>query len=143
MITCIKFRIYGKNYGISYFGGIGFSDNPYKITLDEFDVGDRLTYEYNFSEHWLHDIRIETILENSNLTSPFCLAGNRTPGATLADETAKTLALLNAIIHADETTTVREIRSLIEVLDAVRFNRPRLTTNYIDSTLIHLNLNPS
>ncbi|WP_051870657.1 plasmid pRiA4b ORF-3 family protein, partial [Xenorhabdus bovienii] len=121
-----QFRIYGKNYGISYSGGIGFPDNPYKITLDdfEFDVSDRFTYEYNFFEHWLHDIRIETVLENSNLKSPFCLAGNRMPGATLADETAKTLALFNAILHADETTTVRETRSLIDDLDTVRFNRP-------------------
>ncbi|MCT8350059.1 plasmid pRiA4b ORF-3 family protein [Photorhabdus temperata] len=123
-----QFRIYGKNYGISYSGGIGFPDNPYKITLDdfEFDADDRFTYEYNFFEHWLHDIRIETVLENSNLKSPFCLAGNRMPGATLADETAKTLALLNAIIHADETTTVREIRPLIDDLDTVRFNRPKV-----------------
>ncbi|MGV7963728.1 plasmid pRiA4b ORF-3 family protein [Photorhabdus tasmaniensis] len=120
-----QFRIYGKNYGISYSGGIGFPDNPYKITLDdfEFDADDRFTYEYNFFEHWLHDIRIETVLKNSNLKSPFCLAGNRMPGATLADETAKTLALLNPIIHADETTTVREIRPLIDDLDTVRFNR--------------------
>ncbi|MDC9603653.1 plasmid pRiA4b ORF-3 family protein [Xenorhabdus griffiniae] len=74
-----QFRIYGKNYGISYSDGIGFPDNPYKIILDDFgfDAGDRFTYEYNFFEHWLHDIRIETVLENSNLTSPFCLAGNR------------------------------------------------------------------
>ncbi|CDH32747.1 plasmid pRiA4b ORF-3 family protein [Xenorhabdus bovienii] len=120
-----QFRIYGKNYGISYSGGIGFPDNPDKITLDdfEFNAGDLFTYEYNFVEHWLHDIRIEAVLANSDLKSPFCLAGNRMPGATLADETAKTLALLNAIIHADETTTVRDIRPLIEALDAVRFNR--------------------
>ncbi|CBJ82223.1 hypothetical protein XBJ2_1610040 [Xenorhabdus bovienii str. Jollieti] len=45
-----QFHIYGKNYGISYSGGIAFPYNPYKITPDdfEFDVGDRFTYEYNF-----------------------------------------------------------------------------------------------
>ncbi|MDC9598333.1 plasmid pRiA4b ORF-3 family protein [Xenorhabdus anantnagensis] len=123
-----QFRIYGKNYGISYSGGIGFPDNPHKITLGdfEFDAGDRFTYEYNFFEHWLHDIRIETVLGNSNLTLPFCLTGNRMPGAMLADETAKTLVLLNAIIHADETTTVREILPLIDGLDTVRFNRSKV-----------------
>ncbi|MCW7763416.1 hypothetical protein [Photorhabdus luminescens] len=82
---------------MSYSGGIGFPDNPYQITLDdfEFNASDRFTYEYNFFEHWLHDIRI--------LTFPFCLAGNRMPGATLADETTKTLALLNSIIQAAYT----------------------------------------
>ncbi|MDE9539692.1 hypothetical protein [Xenorhabdus bovienii] len=38
----------------------------------------------------------------------------------------KTLALFNAIIHADKTTTVGEIRPLIDALDAVRFNRPKV-----------------
>nr|QQQ58137.1 hypothetical protein JJE75_00305 [Citrobacter freundii] len=28
-----------------------------------FDAGDRFTYEYNFFEHWLHDIRVEAIYE--------------------------------------------------------------------------------
>ncbi|MDC9623300.1 plasmid pRiA4b ORF-3 family protein [Xenorhabdus sp. XENO-7] len=123
-----QFRIYGKNYGISYSGGMAFSDNPYKIALAdfEFDAGDRFTYEYNFFEQGLHDIRIETVLENANLKSPFCLAGNRMPGATLADEADKTLALFNAIIHADETTTIGEIRPLVEALDAVRFNRRKI-----------------
>ncbi|WP_448512479.1 hypothetical protein [Photorhabdus laumondii] len=47
-------------------------------------------------------------------------------GATLADEADKTLALLNAIIHVDDTTTVGEIRPLVEALDAVRFNQPKV-----------------
>ncbi|MDC9614378.1 hypothetical protein PSI19_10945 [Xenorhabdus khoisanae] len=47
------FRIYGKNYGISYFGGILFPDKPSKMTLDdfEFNTGNRFTYEYDFFEN--------------------------------------------------------------------------------------------
>ncbi len=121
-----QFRIYGKNYGISYSGGIGFPDNPYKIMLNdfEFDAGDRFTYEYNFFEHWIHDIRIETVLENSNLASPFCLAGNRMPDATLGDESDKTLALLDVIIHADDSTTVGEIRPLEGVVTGLPGHYP-------------------
>ncbi|MCQ1912428.1 plasmid pRiA4b ORF-3 family protein [Escherichia coli] len=33
----------------------------------EFDVGDRFTYEYNFFEHWIHDIRVKAIYENTVL----------------------------------------------------------------------------
>ena len=57
------FHIYGKDYGICYLGGPAFSDDPYAVLLDdfEFDVGDRFTYEYNFYETRLHDIRIEKI----------------------------------------------------------------------------------
>ena len=40
-----QFHIYGKNYGISYLGGIAFADNAYKIFFDDFnfDTGDKFT----------------------------------------------------------------------------------------------------
>ncbi|EEK4519699.1 hypothetical protein GNM61_25015 [Salmonella enterica] len=53
-------HIYSKDYGISD----DFS----------FDVGDRFTYEYNSFEHWLHDIRVEAIHEDSTLKTPFCMS---------------------------------------------------------------------
>ncbi|EFL91122.1 putative plasmid assoicated protein [Candidatus Regiella insecticola LSR1] len=116
---------------------MGFSDDPYLVTLDDFgfDVGDRFTYEYNFFENWLHDIRIETIHDNSTQKSPFCLSGHGMPGATLADKRDKTLALLHAVINGDELTTVGDIREFIEALDTVRFNR-----NKINHQLSQLNL---
>ena len=44
------FHIFGEDYGIAYEGGLSFSDNPHKVTVDDFgfDVGDRFTYAYNF-----------------------------------------------------------------------------------------------
>ncbi|MGS4262666.1 plasmid pRiA4b ORF-3 family protein [Serratia marcescens] len=83
-----QFHIYGKDYGISYDGGIGFPDNPFWVVIDDFafDAGDRFTYEYNFFEHWLHDIRVEAIHENSALRTPFCMSGHGMPGATAVDE---------------------------------------------------------
>lgn len=51
-------------------------DNPFRIVSDDFafEVGDRFTYEYNFFEHWLHDIRVEAIHEDSTLKTPFVWA---------------------------------------------------------------------
>ncbi|EDV2780201.1 plasmid pRiA4b ORF-3 family protein [Salmonella enterica subsp. enterica serovar Newport] len=120
-----QFHIYGKNYGISYEGGIGFPDNPFRVVIDDFafDTGDRFTYEYNFFEHWLHDIRIEAIHEDSSLKTPFCMSGHGMPGATAAD---KTLAFLEAIVNANDSTTVGDIRLFIDDLDAVRFNRNKI-----------------
>ncbi|MGT7680300.1 plasmid pRiA4b ORF-3 family protein [Escherichia coli] len=117
-----QFHIYGKDYGISYEGGIGFVDNPFRVVIDDFafDAGDRFTYEYNFFEHWLHDIRVEAIYENSTLKAPFCISGHGMPGATAADEFDKTLAFLEAIVNADDETTVGEIRPFADDLDAVR-----------------------
>lgn len=115
-----QFHIYGKDYGISYEGGIGFPDNPFRIVIDDFafDAGDRFTYEYNFFEHWLHDIRVEIIHDDSTLKTPFCISGHGMPGATLA--------FLEAIVNADNTTTVGELRPFVDDLDAVRFNRQKI-----------------
>ena len=34
-----QFHIYGKDYGISYDGGIGFPDNPFWVVIDDFAFG--------------------------------------------------------------------------------------------------------
>ncbi|MGP2427866.1 plasmid pRiA4b ORF-3 family protein [Yersinia sp. 2538 StPb PI] len=123
-----QFHIYGKDYGISYDGGIGFPDNPFRIVIDNFsfDVDYRFTYEYNFFEHWLHDIRVEAIHEDSALRTPFCMSGHGMAGATAVDEADKTLAFLEAIVNADDATTVGDIRAFIDDLDTVRFNRKKI-----------------
>ncbi|NMM74489.1 hypothetical protein BSF37_22085 [Serratia marcescens] len=48
------------------------------------------------------------------------------PGASVVDEADKTLAFLDAIVNADDATTVGEIRPFIDDLDAVRFNRNKI-----------------
>ena len=44
------------------------------------------------------------------------------PGASKYDEMEPTLDLLKAIVNANDTTTVGDIRSLVDALNAVRFN---------------------
>lgn len=48
------------------------------------------------------------------------------PGAKTADEADKTLAFLEAIINADDTATVGDLRPYNDGLDAVRFNRNKI-----------------
>ena len=119
-----QFHIYGKDYGISYIGGLAYSDNAHKVFLDDFgfDVGDKFTYEYNFFMHYLVDIRVEDIKEAKKPTF-FCTKGNGMIGATKYDELDPTMNLLKAISDADEHTTVGDIRPFVEALNAVRFNR--------------------
>ena len=129
------FHIYGKDYGIAYAGGLSFSDDAHLVYLDDFDfdVGDRFTYEYNFFEHWLHDIRIEAIeTESTSPAHPFCVKGNGMPGATKYDEVERTMDLVKAIIDSDKSTTVGDIRCQIEALDAVRFNRKKVNHRLSD-----------
>ncbi|MEQ1779168.1 MAG: plasmid pRiA4b ORF-3 family protein [Nitrosomonas sp.] len=123
-----RFHIHGKDYGVAYVGGLSFSDDAHLVFIDDFafDVGDRFTYEYNFFDSWLHDIRVEAI--ETRVTSPmfpFCVKGNGMPGATRYDEVERTMDLIKAIIDSDESTKVSDIRDQIEALDAVRFNRKK------------------
>lgn len=48
------------------------------------------------------------------------------PGATVADEADKTQAFLEAIVNADDATTVGEHSLFIDDLGAVRFNRNKI-----------------
>lgn len=126
-----QFHIYGKDYGLSYAGGILFSDDARQVFLNdfEFDVGDKFTYEYNFFEHTCVDIRIEDIKDVSAQSSVYCMKGNGIPGVNKYDEVEPTLNLLKAIISADEKTTMGDIRHLVDALNAVRFNCQYINKN--------------
>ena len=96
-----QFHIYGKDYGINYDGGLGYSDNAHKVYLDDFafDAGDKFSYEYNFFEHWMHDIRVEKIeesVENGGLV--YCTKGSGMFGANKSDEIKLMAKLLNLLL---------------------------------------------
>ena len=67
-----RFVIYGKEYGIAYDGGIGFADDPRQIRLKDFQfrLRERFLYEYDFNDHWQHEVRIEQILADEG-SSPY------------------------------------------------------------------------
>lgn len=58
-----RFVIHGREYGVSHLGGIGFSDDPRRVRLVDLGlrVGERFVYEYDFSDGWQHDVRVEQI----------------------------------------------------------------------------------
>ncbi|MFT5082722.1 MAG: hypothetical protein ACI9Y1_000752 [Lentisphaeria bacterium] len=124
------FHIYGKDYGIAYEGGMSFCDNPHYVKLDDFtfDIGGRFTYCYNFYNHWLCDIRIEDIQLNNESTTPFYTGGqgrlvNKTP-CYRGDEALALIDVLDTICNGDEaTTTIGDVRELIEVYEVKRFDR--------------------
>lgn len=74
-----SFQIWGKQYGIRY-GGSYFADDANQIRLGDFPwrVNDKFTYVYDFTDHWLHQIRIEKIQSGVKLLQPpSCLSGKR------------------------------------------------------------------
>lgn len=59
-----RFPIHGSAYGVEHEGGIWFSDNPERVCLADLQlrVCERFLYEYDFCDHWEHDVRLEKVL---------------------------------------------------------------------------------
>ncbi len=75
-----QFSIRAKHYGIQKDCGICFSDNPDKVLLEKFQFREnqRFIYEYNFFDHWVHEIRVEKCIPfGSRKTYPVCIGGSR------------------------------------------------------------------
>jgi hypothetical protein len=130
------FHIYGKDYGITYEGGLSFSDDARTVTVEDFgfDIGERFTYTYNFYDNVLCDIRIENIQSNDKPIVPFCTSGQGrlidNKSYYRVDEQCALFDTLVEIFHGDEaTTTVGDIRLLIEKYETIRFNRQSINTS--------------
>src|SRR5450759_5450080 len=56
-----RFVIHGREYGVGHDGGIGFDDNPRHVRLADLGLRarERFLYEYNFSDGWQHDMRVD------------------------------------------------------------------------------------
>jgi len=75
-----RFLIRGRPYGIGRSGGISFHDSPHQVRLRDFHFRckERWTYEYDLTDDWQHEIRLEQILPLSpEKQYPMCLAGKR------------------------------------------------------------------
>jgi len=51
-------------YGISYVGGVGFRDDPHLVRLADLGLRptERFVYDYDFTDGWRLDLRLEQIL---------------------------------------------------------------------------------
>jgi hypothetical protein len=59
-----RFVAHGREYGISYAGGLSLHDDPHEVRLADLGLraGERFRYEYDFTDGWRHDVRVEAIL---------------------------------------------------------------------------------
>lgn len=125
-----QFHIYGKDYGLSYAGGIYYPDNLHTVYLDSFafDKGDKFTYEYNFSEHIMHDLRVEGVEEttDTNDVHPICIKASGMPGITEIDKTNAMADLILAIADEEKEVSRKKLLDLIETIEAMRFNRKKI-----------------
>jgi hypothetical protein len=73
-----RFRIHGRDYGISRPGGPGFVQDARQVLLADFQFrrNERFLYEYDFGDSWQHEVRIEAALpEEPRRSYPVCVGG--------------------------------------------------------------------
>jgi hypothetical protein len=73
-----RFLIQGKEYGVSYEGGVSFPDDPDQMRLGDFRFrpSERFGYLYDFGDNWDHDILVEKILPLDHAKAyPLCVTG--------------------------------------------------------------------
>lgn len=123
------FRIHGKDFGTQNSGGFAHAYGAKSITFDdlEFDAGDKFTYEYNFFNHYLYDIRIERV-QISRQPKEFirCISGSGMPDATKYDAMDIQLEFMRKIVDKKGKLTVNDITEFQEDLDQVKFNRRKV-----------------
>jgi hypothetical protein len=54
----------GPEYGVAHIGGRSFRDDPRGMRLADFGFRhqERFLYEYNSTDSWQHDVRVEHLL---------------------------------------------------------------------------------
>lgn len=142
-----RFRIHGRDYGLSRPGGLWFSQEAGQGRLADFRFrpNEWFVYEYDFGDSWQHQVRIERELpEEPTRSYPLCVGGRRRappedcggPWAFLRRrdaapfDVAEHLEQLLESVDAGDREAVRDqsedIESLREWLDLDRFDRRRV-----------------
>ena len=110
-----RFVIHGREYGISYAGGLSFPDDPSEIRLADLGlrVGERFLYDYDLADGWRHDIRVEGFLPLEARCYPVCTGGRR---AVPPEDCGGPWALMELRQHHNP---LRLERRLVQILEAV------------------------
>jgi Plasmid pRiA4b ORF-3-like protein len=148
-----RFVIHGREYGISYVGGPGFRDDARQIRLGELGLrlGERFTYEYNFTAGWQADLRVEQIQPSAPARGyPRCVGGRRagppedwggpwefverTQPYLVFGAVLRAAEIVGSLLEADEDDIVTvvlgegrdELATLLPLLGLELFDRPSL-----------------
>ena len=76
-----RFEIRGREYEVPQEGGIFFGTDAHEALIGQLKLRrlERFTYEYDFGDSWVHDVRIEASLpfDPKKRVYPVCIAGQR------------------------------------------------------------------
>jgi hypothetical protein len=142
-----RFRIHGRDYGVSRPGGPGIAQDAHQVRLADFQFrrNERFLYEYDFGDRWHHEVRLEGgLAEQPKRSYPVCIGGQRRappedcggPWAFLQRRDAVPLDVVEHLgrlvgsVDAGDRETIRDqledIESLRERLELDRFDRRRV-----------------
>jgi Plasmid pRiA4b ORF-3-like protein len=111
-----RFVIHGREYGVWHDGGIGFRDDPRHVRLANLGlrVRERFLYEYDFTDGWQHDVRIEQILPiERGQHYPVCIGGRR---ATPPEDCGGPWAFLELRQHYSAFRVAQRLLELLKPL---------------------------
>ena len=75
-----RFEIRGREYGVNQESGVFFETDAHEALIGQLKLRllERFTYEYDFGDLWVHDLRIEATLPlDPKRVYPVCIAGRR------------------------------------------------------------------
>ncbi len=145
-----RFVIHGVEHGINYIGGPGFRDDARRVRLGGLGLreGERFVYDYDFTDGWRLDLRVEQIgAAEPGRVYPRCVGGRRAgppegfggPWAFLEATqphlvfaaTLRSAEIVGRLLDADPDTEVAtalgvdrdELAALLPLLGLERFDR--------------------
>jgi Plasmid pRiA4b ORF-3-like protein len=138
-----RFRIHGRDYGLSRIGGPTFPHKAHAVRLDSFRFrrNEWFLYEYDLRDSWLHQVRVERLLAaDSRRTYPVCIGGQRAappedcggPWAFLERRDAVPGQVREHLERIVEDVEAGDRDALREELDAVESWRAWLTLDHFD-----------
>jgi hypothetical protein len=75
-----RFRIHGRDYGVSRVGGLRVSHEARAVQLIDFQFrpNERFLYEYDLGDGWQHEVRIARwLIAEEKRSYPVCIGGQR------------------------------------------------------------------
>jgi hypothetical protein len=146
-----RFRIHGRDYGISRVGGLGFSHDARAVRLDSFQfrLNERFLYEYDLRESWQHQVRVERRSPaEPRRTYPVCVGGRRAappedcggPWAFLRRRDAVPGSVREHLERVVEGVEASDAEAVRDELEAIESLREWLTLDRFDRRLVNARL---
>jgi Plasmid pRiA4b ORF-3-like protein len=146
-----RFRIHGRDYGISRVGGLGFSHDARAVRLDSFQfrLNERFLSEYDLRDSWQHQVRVERRSPaEPRRTYPVCVGGRRAappedcggPWAFLRRRDAVPGSVREHLERVVEGVEASDAEAVRDELEAIESLREWLTLDRFDRRLVNARL---